>query len=94
MKKLFMDWYNSFNNAATGWSRKKITAFQCTITGFCIPVVLWAIWAYKHSDWALLTPVLGISTAFISVLFGINVVDKVKNPTETTDKSQPTDKAQ
>ena len=88
MQKL-NDWANGFNNSAIGWSGKKLTIFAVTTTSFCFPIIMWTVWAYKHSDWSLLTGLIVIVSSLITSLFAANIVDKYKNPTETELKSPP-----
>lgn len=80
------DFFHSFNNFPIGMSGKKLTVAAITVTSFCLPIVLWAIWAYKHNDWQLLTGILVIVSSLITALFSANIVDKFKNPTSIEDK--------
>ena len=68
----------SFNNEPVGWSGKKLTAFAITICCVAAHIKWMAL-----KDFTQLTTVLTIDYAFIATLFGINVVDKMKNPSET-----------
>lgn len=84
-KETITNFLHSFNNFPIGMSGKKITACFVVIFCFCAPIVTWTYWAYKHNDWSLLSGVLAVSASLIAGLFGINVLDKLKNPTETKD---------
>ena len=81
MKKLLIDIKNgilgSFSNDAKGFSGKKMVIFV-----ICICVVLAHVKWLALKDFTQLTTVLTIDYTFICTLFGINVVDKVKNPTK------------
>ena len=81
MKKLLSELkqglLGSLSNDTTGFSAKKLTGFVVTI---CIVVAHIKWLAMK--DFSQLTTVLTIDYTFIATLFGINVVDKMKNPTD------------
>lgn len=77
----FNNWWNGFNNSATGMSGKKITACAVVITSICSPMITWTYWAYKHDDWSLFPALLGIVCGFVGALFGLNVWDKKANTT-------------
>jgi len=73
MKQIVTDLYNSFSNGSDGFSAKKLTAFILTMT-YC--------YAHRFVDETNLIGVLGVDAGLIAVLFGVNVIDKMKNPTE------------
>lgn len=77
MKDILNKLISSLDNTNTGFSGKKLTAF--TIVA-CVLVahIKWI----SLDDFEHLEMVLTIDYAFIATLFGINVVDKKKNPTE------------
>jgi hypothetical protein len=83
MKKLLLEFktglLGSFTNAPGGFSSKKLTALAITI---CI-VIAHIRW-FNEKDFTQLTTVLTIDYGFILALFGINVVDKFKNPNKDT----------
>lgn len=83
MKKLLFELktglLGSFTNAAGGFSSKKLTALAITI---CV-IVAHVKW-FNEKDFTQLTTVLTIDYSFIALLFGINVVDKFKNPNKDT----------
>jgi len=80
MKKIVTDIYGSFSNDSIGFSAKKLTAFILTAT-YC--------YAHRFVDDANLIGVLTVDAGLITLLFGVNVIDKkVKDPnidTNTTD---------
>ena len=88
MKKFFVDlikgWLGSLSNDTSGFSAKKMTALFATITGICSPMITYTYWAYIHNDWSLFPVLLGIITAFVAGLFAANIVDKMKNPTDSS----------
>ncbi len=69
----------SLDNSETGASGKKITALVTTVFCVVFPTVMWTLWAYKHNDWSLLTGLIVIFTGFITSLFVVNTIDKLKN---------------
>ena len=73
MKQIVTDLYNSFSNGSDGFSAKKLTAFILTMT-YC--------YVHRFVDETNLIGVLGVDAGLIAVLFGVNVIDKMKNPTE------------
>lgn len=79
MKKLLIEFkiglLGSFTNAPGGFSSKKLTALAITI---CV-IIAHVKW-FNEKDFTQLTTVLTIDYSFIALLFGINVVDKLKNP--------------
>jgi len=85
------DFLNGFSNSKEGWSGKKIIIFGCANTCLFYPVIKWCNWAYVHSDWSLLIPILTIIVGFLSALIAANVWDKKINPTETQSKPAPTE---
>lgn len=75
MKELIQNILGSLNNKSEGFSGKKLTAF----TLVCCIVAAHAKWIML-GDFSQLVPVLACDFSFVSVLFGINVVDKKQNP--------------
>jgi hypothetical protein len=65
--------YDSFGNDSAGFSAKKLTAFAIV-----------AVYCYSHRfvDSNNLMGVLGVDAGLITLLFGVNVIDKYKNPVE------------
>ena len=70
----------SFDNVNAGASGKKLTAFAVT-AAYC--------YSHRYCDATNIGTVLTIDAGFISVLFGINVVDKLKNPTNENNQDKP-----
>jgi len=72
MKKIVGDLYGSFSNDNVGFSAKKLTAFILTAT-YC--------YAHRFVNDANLIGVLTVDAGLITLLFGVNVIDKkVKDP--------------
>lgn len=69
-----MNLYNylkaSLDNSSDGASGKKITAFIITIT---------YVYSHRYVTTDILTGVLVVDAGLISALFGLNVIDKLKN---------------
>ena len=76
MNKIAADLYGSFSNDNDGFSAKKLTAFILTAT-FC--------YSHKFVNEVNLIGVLTVDAGLITLLFGVNVIDKYKNP--ETDKN-------
>jgi len=74
MNKIVTDLYNSFSNGSDGFSAKKLTAFILTAT-YC--------YVHRFVDQTNLIGVLTVDAGLITLLFGVNVIDKYKNPTDT-----------
>lgn len=83
MKKLFFELklglLGSLSNDTAGFSAKKLTGFAITVC-----VIIAHIKWFNMKDFTQLTTVLTIDYTFIATLFGINVVDKMKNPTDSS----------
>ena len=77
MKDFLNKLIGSLNNKSEGFSAKKLTAF---IVVGCI-VAAHIKWI-ALGDFSQLVSVLMTDFSFVSVLFGINVVDKRQNPAE------------
>jgi hypothetical protein len=60
----------SLDNQNTGASGKKLTALIVTLT---------YVYAHRYCTTEILTSVLIVDAGLITALFGINVVDKLKN---------------
>lgn len=80
MRRLIQNLLDSFSNNKEGWSGKKLTAFAITMA-YC--------YSHRYCDAGNLAIVLGVDAGFIAVLFGINVVDKNKNPMEEKEEIKP-----
>lgn len=68
----------SADNSPGGASSKKLSSFWALVVMSTPPVFVWMTWAYKHSDWSMLTPTLTILLAFAATCLGINAVEKIK----------------
>ena len=77
MKDILNKLISSLDNTNTGFSGKKLTAFSIVACVLVAHIKWISLDDFKH-----LEMVLTIDYAFIATLFGINVVDKKKNPTE------------
>jgi len=77
IKEIINGVIGSFSNDTTGYSGKKLTALAITTCVIAAHVKWLSI-----GNLTQLEAVLTIDYGFIAVLFGINVVDKVKNPME------------
>lgn len=73
--------FGSLSNDTKGFSAKKLTGFAITL---CV-IIAHVKW-FNEKDFTQLTTVLTIDYTFIATLFGINVVDKMKNTTEKNEK--------
>ena len=84
MRKVFQgitEWFlASFDNVHNGASGKKLTAFAVTAA---------YVYSHRYVDINNLATILTVDAGFISVLFGINVVDKIKNPTNESNTDKP-----
>jgi len=79
MNKIATDLYSSFSNDNIGFSAKKLTSFILTAT-YC--------YAHRFVDSNNLIGVLTVDAGLITLLFGVNVIDKkFKDPNNdnTTD---------
>ncbi len=77
MKDILNKIIGSLDNKSHGFSSKKLTAFivvACVVAAHIKWITL--------GNFEQLEMVLTIDFSFISVLFGINVVDKRQNPSE------------
>ena len=73
------DLYDSFSNGSKGFSAKKLTAFSITVA-YC--------YSHKFVDTSNIVAVLGVDGGIITLLFGVNVLDKkYKNSTESEELS-------
>lgn len=79
IKKFFAFIQSSLDNNTAGASGKKLTALAVTIA-YC--------YSHRYVNDTNLAMVLAADAAFISTLFGINVVEKIK--TNNTDGSSNT----
>jgi hypothetical protein len=75
MVKVITDLYGSFSNSNDGFSAKKLTAFILTLT-FC--------YSHRFVNEVNLIGVLGVDAGLITLLFGVNVYDKLKNKENDT----------
>lgn len=75
IKEFITNLIRSLDNKMGGFSGKKLTALALVICVVAAHIKWMAL-----GDFSQLVPVLTADFAFISVLFGINVVDKKQNP--------------
>jgi len=78
------DFFDGFSNSDKGWSGKKQSAAAIVVSGICFPLIRWTNWAFDNNDWSLLIPVLGFSGGIVLSLFAANIVDKFKNPIDSS----------
>ena len=79
LNKATLDLYDSFTNGNKGFSAKKLTAFSITVA-YC--------YSHKFVDINNIVAVLGVDGGIITLLFGVNVLDKkYKNSTESEELS-------
>lgn len=82
--KVVMWFAGSADNKPGGASSKKLSLFWCIVILATPPIFTWMHWAYKHDDWGLLVPVLGIIFTYAAIFAGINSNEKIKGKADTT----------
>ena len=92
--KDFINWLKgSADNRPGGASSKKLSAFWTLVILVTIPVLAWTVWAYKHDDWGLLTPILSMLLISIVTYLGINSNEKIKGKADNTEPTDENKKA-
>jgi len=79
MKELFAYLLSSLDNINKGASGKKLTALAISLA-YC--------YSHRYVDASNLAIVLGVDGGTIAILFGINVADKLKNPSEQNENNE------
>lgn len=88
-----LKWFaGSADNKPGGASSKKLSLFWCLVFLATPTIFVWLYWAYKHNDWSLLIPVLGLIFADALALAGINSNEKIKGKADTAIKDDTNDK--
>ena len=75
----FNNWFDSFNNQDSGWSRKKLIAFAIAWLCYIKAHFVYFDYAVANKDFSLLPTILGIDAGLITTLLGITALQQYAN---------------
>ena len=64
----FQNWFDSFNNQDSGWSRKKLTSYLITWSCYVSANLIYLDYAFSNKDFSLMPSVQTINAGLICAL--------------------------
>ena len=86
----FNNWFDSFNNQDSGWSRKKLTSYALLWTCYISANTIYLYYAFKNKDFSLMPSIQTINGGVILALLGIAAWQGIQNKKIDNDNTPPT----